>query len=1025
MRITTTLILVCAAIVAVHGLAPFAHADNFAWADPVDGIWSDPANWVPEQVPGPGDGAFITVAGTYTVTMDVDADVSWLAIGSAIGNQTLDMDGRALSLETGSIVQLGAELRLTNGSSIAGTGTLNNGAALALESSTISCAVNNSGEMTVAGNSAVDGLLTTTATSTIRMGAAASLTVADGFTNNHFILLLGDGASLSVTSGTLVNVAGSFINSSGPGGERQLAAELDNQGTIGLGANLRIEKASAQHSNSGTIFCLDRDLSILQSGTDPSFTNSGAIRIGAGRTVTVDGGVFVNAPGGSLEGDGVLDVSTSLFQNSGTLSPGVTVGALDILGDFAQLAGGTLAIEIGGLGAGTEFDLLQVSGNVSFDGTLAVSLVDDFMPSEGDLFEIVTYGSHSGAFSDTSSLVLSGAIYLVQQYGPAGLTLATQRVSDMVIPQDPGICLTPYDPCLEIPFDLVRAGVDAVRAYSVTFSLSPELQLCEGLSSIREGTFLSDYCGGACTFFQADDNGDGTYTVDCTILGSDCGPTGSGTLLAVDVTHTGEDGVGEIAITDLVVRDCDNESVPVAAGDPLAIGIDVAFPPEISDLGATQIKIGNDDDGTTAIRITFTGDTGVDLVQVFRKGFGDYPEYDDGTGSEPQVPATPEDALAEGWTLTVVTASGQLDEPGGRDYWYYIMFVTSTCDLTSASNMTDGTLNYHLGDVSDGLEICSGDNLVNTVDISLLGAHYFEGGAAIDSVKCLDVGPTVDHSVDGRPTTDDEIDFEDLVIFGMNFGEVGLTRAPMAEIPISPKENPRLTFAVDGSSVAPGGILTARLALEGNQVLVKGIHSRVTYDQTRLTLVDVIPGDLLAGQPAPVSHHHQDGADGVWFDAVVLGGNRTFHGSGVVAVYRFQITGGTDRPSLALADLRDAQNSFLLDAAGSPLEPVQAPERDLVAAPAATQLLGARPNPFAIHTSVAFRLSDESQVALRIHDVGGRLVRTLVNERLAAGEHWLTWDGRDDAGQSVSTGLYFCRLRTGTVNQSRSLFLFR
>ena len=76
-------------------------------------------------------------------------------------------------------------------------------------------------------------------------------------------------------------------------------------------------------------------------------------------------------------------------------------------------------------------------------------------------------------------------------------------------------------------------------------------------------------------------------------------------------------------------------------------------------------------------------------------------------------------------------------------------------------------------------------------------------------------------------------------------------------------------------------------------------------------------------------------------------------------------------------------------------------------------LAPARPSPFAGQTSLAFRLATDLDVSLAVVDVAGRPVRTLANERLAAGPHVVTWDGRTDAGVDAPVGIYFARLVGG------------
>jgi hypothetical protein len=80
--------------------------------------------------------------------------------------------------------------------------------------------------------------------------------------------------------------------------------------------------------------------------------------------------------------------------------------------------------------------------------------------------------------------------------------------------------------------------------------------------------------------------------------------------------------------------------------------------------------------------------------------------------------------------------------------------------------------------------------------------------------------------------------------------------------------------------------------------------------------------------------------------------------------------------------------------------------------PARTRLLAGAPNPFNPRTSIRYELSAETQVTLEIFDAAGRRVRTVVDERRAAGRYRATWDGLDDTGLARSTGVYWLRMRT-------------
>ncbi len=84
------------------------------------------------------------------------------------------------------------------------------------------------------------------------------------------------------------------------------------------------------------------------------------------------------------------------------------------------------------------------------------------------------------------------------------------------------------------------------------------------------------------------------------------------------------------------------------------------------------------------------------------------------------------------------------------------------------------------------------------------------------------------------------------------------------------------------------------------------------------------------------------------------------------------------------------------------------------------------PNPFNPATTIAYDLPRLATVSLRIHDLAGRVVRTLVaNETRSAGRHELTWPGDTDAGRHVASGTYIARLDIGGEVQSRRMVLLK
>ena len=83
------------------------------------------------------------------------------------------------------------------------------------------------------------------------------------------------------------------------------------------------------------------------------------------------------------------------------------------------------------------------------------------------------------------------------------------------------------------------------------------------------------------------------------------------------------------------------------------------------------------------------------------------------------------------------------------------------------------------------------------------------------------------------------------------------------------------------------------------------------------------------------------------------------------------------------------------------------------------------PNPFNPTTMIGYELDRSVDVQLDIYDVQGRLVRRLVNRVVEPGFHSIEWDGRNDSGRAVSSGIYFYRLRAGHTVQTRKMVLLK
>jgi hypothetical protein len=94
-------------------------------------------------------------------------------------------------------------------------------------------------------------------------------------------------------------------------------------------------------------------------------------------------------------------------------------------------------------------------------------------------------------------------------------------------------------------------------------------------------------------------------------------------------------------------------------------------------------------------------------------------------------------------------------------------------------------------------------------------------------------------------------------------------------------------------------------------------------------------------------------------------------------------------------------------------------------APATFELTQNYPNPFNPSTMIGFALPKESNVIVKVYDLTGKLVRSLVNENMAAGKYNVTWDGHNQAGQQVTTGVYIYRIEAGSFSATKKMLMLK
>jgi len=145
------------------------------------------------------------------------------------------------------------------------------------------------------------------------------------------------------------------------------------------------------------------------------------------------------------------------------------------------------------------------------------------------------------------------------------------------------------------------------------------------------------------------------------------------------------------------------------------------------------------------------------------------------------------------------------------------------------------------------------------------------------------------------------------------------------------------------------------------------------------------------------------------------------------------ISGGGEIVSLTFKVLREFEDQARFEIAeGLVFDPQQlsnpavvAGVLDLQSTPTEFALLQNFPNPFNPETTISYNLAESGDVSLRIYNVVGQVVRTLVAERQSAGRYQVRWNGADDRGVPVSSGIYFYQITAGKNQDVRKLMLLK
>ena len=405
-------------------------------------------------------GYFATLAGGRSLINDAAATLNPLTYGFNGSYGIFVQDASTITNKVGATFTILSDATITNSGGTPsfinqGTLTLNGGTGI----STVAIPVTNPGTISVqTGTLNLTGGLTNfnAATSTLAGGTYLIKTKfrfanANIVTNNAAITL-NTTASLISDSNAVNALTGFNTNGSGgsvtlQGGRGLTVGTFQNAGVLSIGAT------SAFKSN--------------------NFTQSGGRTVIAGGSLTSATNV-ININAGIVDGIGTL---VGNVTNAGTIRPGGlgVAGTLNITGNYAQTAAGSLVLDIGGVTVGTQYDRLAITGTATLNGTLSESLISAFTPAAGTTFRPLTFASATGDFSTKSGLDL-GTRILAPSYDATGLNLVTN-----------------IKPTTTAPTPTIAANGQATVTLTAADTESPASSLVFTITSLPAGTlFRSD-----------------------------------------------------------------------------------------------------------------------------------------------------------------------------------------------------------------------------------------------------------------------------------------------------------------------------------------------------------------------------------------------------------------------------------------------------------------------------------------------------------------------------------------------------
>ena len=281
-------------------------------------------------------------------------------------------------------------------------------------------------------------------------------------------------------------------------------------------------------------------------------------------------------------------------------------------------------------------------------------------------------------------------------------------------------------------------------------------------------------------------------------------------------------------------------------------------------------------------------------------------------------------------------------------------------------------------------------------------------------------------------TNDDgAVDFTDFLNFAGSFNSVAATvnGQPAGSTKVIPRtlqpgvnDNVELSLNLESNKVLVGQTVTLNVSVD-NAASLQGFGFGLTYDTDKFEFVNATPAeeDLLKadGAETPVFLMNEDAPGELSIANAIVDGSPVTGTGDVVSLTFRVLTEFEDNARFEIAE------GVVFDGSKLTNFVVALGNLNVESTPTEFALLQNFPNPFNPETTIKYNLADGKNVSLRIYNVVGQVVRTLVAEQQNAGRYTVRWNGTDDRGVSVSSGIYFYQIAAGDYSDVKKLMLLK